>query len=166
MRLLHGLYRLSGWLSAISLVAICALILAQIVARSLGTMVPDSDEFAAWAMAASGFFGLPYALHSGAHIRVTSALSLLPRSLHHGVEVLASAIGLAIAAYLAWHSAHYVVESWRFKEVSPGLLALPLWVPQSSMVAGTALLALAFAERLVCVVRGRQFETGNESPGE
>lgn len=166
MKLLHRLYRLSGWLSAISLAAICVLILAQILARSFGTMVPDSDEFAAWAMAASGFFGLPYALHTGAHIRVTSVLSVLPEGLRHATEVLANLIGLAVAAYLAWHASQYVVESWRFKEVSPGLLALPLWMPQSSMVAGTVLLALAFAERLVCVLRGQPFETGEQATGE
>lgn len=166
MRLLHGLYRLSGWLSAISLMAICALILAQIVARSFGTMVPDSDEFAAWAMAASGFFGLPYALHTGAHIRVTSVLRFLPDGVKRGTELLASVLGLAIATYFAWHAAHYVFESWQFNEVSPGLLALPLWVPQSSMVIGTALLAIAFAERLVCLLRGTEFETGGSASGE
>lgn len=166
MRLLHGLYRLSGWLSAISLMAICALILAQIAARSLGTMVPDSDEFAAWAMAASGFFGLPYALHTGAHIRVTSALRFLPDGLKRGTELTANLIGLAIAAYFAWHASLYVFESWQFNEVSPGLLALPLWVPQSSMVIGTVLLALAFAERLACVLTGRDFETDGAASGE
>lgn len=166
MRLLHGLYRLSGWLSAISLMAICALILAQIAARSLGTMVPDSDEFAAWAMAASGFFGLPYALHTGAHIRVTSALRFLPDGLKRGTELTANLIGLAIAAYFAWHASLYVFESWQFNEVSPGLLALPLWVPQSSMVIGTVLLALAFVERLACVLTGRDFETDGAASGE
>lgn len=166
MTLLHRLYRLSGYLSAASLVAICALILAQIVARSLGHMVPDADEFAAWAMAASGFFGLPYALHAGAHIRITSAVRFLPQRLRHCAEVIASALGLAVAAYLAWYCTFFVIESYTFKEVSPGLLALPMWIPQVSMVVGTVLLALAFAERLLCVLRGRGFETGEGSTGE
>ncbi|TXL65330.1 TRAP transporter small permease [Zeimonas arvi] len=166
MALLHKLYRLSGYLSAVSLVLICVLILAQILARSFGTMVPDSDEFAAWAMAASGFFGLPYALHAGAHIRVTAALRFLPEHLRHATEVLASAIALAVAAYLAWYCAAFVLESYTFKEVSPGLLALPMWVPQLSMVFGSALLALAFAERLVCVLRRQGFETGEGASGE
>lgn len=166
MALLHKLYRLSGYLSAVSLVLICVLILAQILARSFGTMVPDADEFAAWAMAASGFFGLPYALHAGAHIRVTAALRFLPERLRHATEVLASAIALAVAAYLAWYCAAFVLESYTFKEVSPGLLALPMWVPQLSMVFGSALLALAFTERLVCVLRRQGFETGEGASGE
>ena len=52
MPLLHRLYQLSGLLSALSLASICVLILAQVVARNLGTTVRDAEEFAAWAMAA------------------------------------------------------------------------------------------------------------------
>ena len=34
---LHKLYTLSGWLSGVFLVSICVLVVAQIVARQLGT---------------------------------------------------------------------------------------------------------------------------------
>ena len=43
MRGLHRLYLVSGLLSAASLVLICALILAQVVARNLGSTVRDAD---------------------------------------------------------------------------------------------------------------------------
>lgn len=159
--LLHRLYFASGLLSAASLVLICVLILLQIVARSFGTMVPDADEFAAWAMAASGFFGLPYALHAGSHIRIGVVLRLLPRRLEHLTEIVASVLGLAIAVYLAWYCTAFVLESWRFGDVSSGLRAIPIWIPQLPMVFGSILLAIAFAERLVRVSRGERFETGS-----
>lgn len=160
MAALHGLYRASGLLSAVCLVLICALIVAQIVARNLGSTVPDAEEFAAWAMAGSGFLGLPYALHCGSHIRVSVVTRLLPERAHHGAEVLANTIGLALAAYFAWYCTAFVLESFRFKEVSQGLIAVPLWLPQLAMAIGTVLLAVAFAERLVRVLRHEPFETG------
>ena len=98
MRGLHRLYLASGLLSAASLVLICGLILAQVIARNLGSTVRDADEFAAWAMAAAGFFGLPYALYCGSHIRVSAVARFVPESLHHFMEVLASAIGMVLAA--------------------------------------------------------------------
>ena len=52
---LKKLYALSGALSGVFLVLICLLILAQMLARLFGTLVPSSDELAAYAMAASGF---------------------------------------------------------------------------------------------------------------
>ena len=157
---LHRLYQASGVLSAASLVAICVLILAQVIARNLGTTVRDADEFAAWAMAASGFLGLPYALHHGAHIRVGVAMRFLPAGARRPVEVLATAIALGLSTYLAWWVTTFVIESWRFNEVSQGLVPVPMWIPQSPMALGSVLLAVGFAERLVCVLRGRRFEVG------
>lgn len=158
MKRLHQLYYLSGLLSAVSLVLICGLILAQVVARNMGSTLRDAEEFAAWAMAAAGFFGLPYALHSGSHIRVQVGLRFLPPAMQHAVEVVASLAGLAIAAYLAWFCAAFVLESYQFKEVSQGLVPVPLWLPQLPMALGSALLVVAFAERLACVLQGRRFE--------
>ncbi|MDZ4101727.1 MAG: TRAP transporter small permease [Hydrogenophaga sp.] len=161
MPFLHHLYRISGLLSAVSLTFICGLILAQVVARNLGTTVRDAEEFAAWAMSAAGFFGLPYALHQGAHIRVAVVTRFVPKALHHPMEVASSVIGLVLACYLAWYCSSFVLESWRFKELSQGLVPVPMWIPQLPMVIGSVLLAVAFAERLLCVLRRRPFEVGS-----
>ena len=112
-------------------------------------------------MAAAGFFGLPYALHCGSHIRVSAVARFVPESLHHAMEVLASGIGLALAAYLAWYCTAFVLESFRFNEVSQGLIPVPMWMVQVPMVLGSILLAVAFAERLVQVLRHKTFETGD-----
>jgi len=160
---LHRLYRWSGLLSAASLVLICGLIMAQIVARNLGSTVRDADEFAAWAMAAAGFLGLPYALHCGSHIRVSLVARFVPESLHRGMEVLATVIALVLSGYLAGYVAIFVYESWRFNELSQGLVPVPLWIPQLPMVLGSALLTVAFLERLDCVLRGQTFEVGDGS---
>ncbi len=161
MRGLHRLYLASGLLSAVSLVLICAMIIAQVVARNLGSTVRDAEEFAAWAMAAAGFFGLPYALHCGSHIRVSAVSRFVPESLHHAMEVLASVIGVLLAAYLAWYCTAFVLESYRFKEVSQGLVPVPMWIPQLPMALGSILLAVAFGERLVRVLRHERFEIGD-----
>ena len=158
MARLHWLYRVAGLLAALCLILICGLILAQVIARNLGSTVRDAEEFAAWAMAAAGFFGLAYTLHSGAHIRVQVGLRFLPDAAKHAVEVIASAIALAIAAYLAWNCIAFVWESYSFKEVSQGLVPVPMWLPQLPMAIGSALLVVAFAERLVCVLQRRPFE--------
>ena len=163
MRFLHRLYLVSGLLSAASLVLICGMILAQVVARNFGSTVRDAEEFAAWAMAAAGFFGLPYALHCGAHIRVQVFTRFLSPAAQHALEVVASVIGLALALYFAWYCTAFVLESYQFKEVSQGLVPVPLWLPQLPMALGSLLLAVAFAERLVCVLQRRRFELSDGS---
>lgn len=158
MSWLRKLYTLSGMLAGVFLILICVLIVAQIVARQFGTMIPSTDEFAAYSMAASGFLALPYALMRGAHIRVELLFRVLPRRCLFAVEVLGNIVGLVIAAYLAWYCALFVFESYEFKEVSSGLLAIPMWMPQVPMVLGTSILVIAMTERLVLVCMGRQFE--------
>lgn len=163
MSWLRKLYTLSGMLAGVFLVLICVLIVAQIVARQFGTMIPSTDEFAAYCMAASGFLALPYALMRGAHIRVELLFRILPQRCLFAVEVLSNAVGLLIAAYLAWYCGLFVLESYEFKEVSPGLLPIPMWMPQVPMVLGTSILVIAMAERLALVCMGRRFE--DENPG-
>jgi len=53
-----------------------------------------------------------------------------------------------------------VLESYRFNEVSQGLIPVPMWIVQVPMVLGSVLLAVAFAERLVRVLRHETFEIG------
>ncbi len=161
MPLLHRLYQACGLLSALALVAICGLILAQIVARSLGGMVRDAEELAAWSMAAAGFLGLPYALHHGAHIRVEVVTRFMPKALRRPAELVSTGVALALSVYLAWYIALFVFDSWRFNEVSQGLVPVPMWIPQLPMVLGAVVLAIGFAERLWCVWRGRPFEVAD-----
>jgi TRAP-type C4-dicarboxylate transport system permease small subunit len=163
MSWLRKLYTLSGLLAGVFLIIICVLIVAQILARQFGTMIPSTDEFAGYSMAASGFLALPYALMRGAHIRVELLFRILPQRSLFAVEVLGNVVGLLIAAYLAWYCALFVLESYEFKEVSSGLLPIPMWIPQIPMVLGTVILVIAMVERLVLVCRGQRFE--DQTPG-
>jgi TRAP-type C4-dicarboxylate transport system permease small subunit len=156
------LYALSGALSGAFMVLICLLVLAQIVARLLDTLVPSSDEFAGYAMAACGFLGLPYALQRGAHIRVGLLFKVLPARGRHAAEVLSTLLALLISGYLAWYCVLFVLESHEFGEVSPGMLPIPMWIPQAAMALGTVILAIAMFERLICALRGQPFEVDSE----
>lgn len=164
MKALKSLYGICGLLSGVFMVLICLLIVAQIVARLFGTMVPSSDELAGYAMASSGFLGLPYALHRGAHIRVSLMFKLLSERGQHVLEVAGTLVGLAIAAYLAWWATLFVHESYVFGEVSSGLVAIPMWIPQVPMSVGTVVLVIAMLDRLVCALTYRSFERVDAQP--
>lgn len=163
MTWLRKLYTLSGALSGLFMVLICLLVLAQIVARLLDTIVPSSDEFAGYAMAASGFLGLPYALQRGAHIRVGLLFKVLPPRGRHVVEVFSTLLALLVSGYLAWYCVAFTLESHEFGEVSSGMLPIPMWIPQAAMALGTVILAIAMLDRLICMLRGQPFEVESEA---
>ena len=164
---LDGLYRLCGVLAAACLVAILGLILLQVVSRlvELPFRFVGGPNYAGYAMAGASFLGFAYALNHGAHIRVTLALGALGRLRWWG-EVWCYAFASLTACLFAFHAVAFTYESWCgvyskstgrcFPEISQGLDATPLWIPQLAMAFGALVLAIAFLDNLVTLlVRGR-----------
>jgi len=74
-KILDVIYTASGVLAACCMVGILLIIVVQMVFRWLGWQFPGSTDFAGYAMAATSFFALAYALNHGAHIRVSILLN-------------------------------------------------------------------------------------------
>ncbi|WP_424986099.1 TRAP transporter small permease [Microbulbifer sp. S227A] len=169
MALTRHLFSFCGALAALSLLGIAVLILAQIGLRLMGSQIPSADDFAAWGLSASIFLALPAALMHGDHIRVTSLRQLLPGTAGHVADIAAAGFATAMMGWVAWAIFGYVRESWTYHDVSQGVVAVPLWIPQSAMVLGSSLFALAFAERTLRLLLGRAVErddTDEQAHGE
>lgn len=151
-KFLDFLYTLAGILAALCLIAILSLIVIQMVARWTGEVFPGAPNYAGYAMAAASFFAFANALNRGAHIRVSiilNAVSPLPKRL---LEVWCFGLGAAIAWYFTYYAYWFVYWSWKFKEVSQGQDASLMWIPQSVMVLGGGLLAIALTDNLIHVL--------------
>lgn len=155
MAITRVLYRAAGVLAAVALAAIALLIVAQIGARMLGTQIKSADDFAGWALAASMFLALPMTLNAGEHIRVTVLIDALPDGARRVLDTVVTALAVVAAGWAAWQVVGYVRESWVYGDVSQGLIAVPLWMPQLAMAVGLVLFAVALVERLVLRLRGR-----------
>lgn len=150
-RALDALYLAGGALSALCLIAILLLILAQMVARWSGVTFPGATNYAGYAMAGASFFGFAYAFTRGAHVRVGIVLNLLgPR--RRWLEIFCFAVGATVATYIAWFAVRATRWSIQFGDVSQGLDRTPLWIPQLAMCAGTILLAVALWDNLIRLI--------------
>lgn len=161
MLLTRHIFNFCGALAALSLLGIAILILSQIGLRLMGSQIPSADDFAAWGLSASIFLALPAALARGDHIRVTSLRQLMPDRLGHFADILAAGFATVMMGWVAWAIFGYVQESWTYHEVSQGVIAVPLWVPQMPMALGSVLFALAFGERTVRLILGLPVEIDN-----
>ena len=45
-------------------------------------------------------------------------------------------------------------ESFKFKDMSQGVIAIPMWIPQIGYSLGLVILLIAFVDELIHVVRG------------
>ena len=166
-RALDALYLASGILAALALVAIVALILLQVGSRLFAIPFRGGSDYAGYAMAAASFFGFAYALQHGAHIRVELLLTALGRRRFWG-EVWGYGLGVLLTSHFAWQASVFTYESWKFKDVSSGLDATPLWIPQIAMAAGSVVFAIAFIDNFVSLLltgSPRVRESGIEDEG-
>ena len=92
------------------------------------------------------------ALNRGAHIRVSILLNALPAGPKRLLEVWCFALAAAVAWYFTYYAYWFVYWSWKFKEVSQDQDATALWIPQSVMVVGGGLLAIALTDNLLHVI--------------
>lgn len=154
-RSLDAIYRAAGVLAGIFLVAICVIVVAQIIARQMETIIPSADQFAGFCLAATSFLGLAYSFRSGSHIRVTLFTQALKGFASRLFVVIALVVATAISSLLAWETLKMVGQNAARGEVTSGLVPIPLWLPQLGMAVGVTLFAIAIAEDLVSAVMGR-----------
>lgn len=154
-RILDALYLAGGVIAAGFLVAILGIIVAQMLARWTGQVFPGATDYAGYCMAGASFFAFAHALNHGSHIRVSLFLSALGRHRRWG-EIWCFVIGAAISTYVAWFAIRGTYWSWKLGEISQGLDATPVWIPQLAMSAGTVLLAVAFWDHLLRLLLGAE----------
>ncbi len=142
------IYLWSGYLAALCMLAILALTMAQVATRYAGINLRGLTSYAGYFMAASTFMALAHALNNGTHIRIETFSALLGRYRYYA-EVWALGCTAAIGSWFAYYSCSMVYWSYKLDDISTGLDATPLWIPQSAMAAGTVLFALALTDNFL-----------------
>ena len=152
---LDGLYLASGVLAAVFLAAIAVVIIIQVVARLMGIAF-DSTEISGFFMAASTFLGLACTFRAGGHVRVSLLVNSTEGARRKLLELWCCVFGALLCAYASWHILMFTLESFEYQDVSPGLMAIPFWIPQAGMSAGMIILTIALADAALAVAAGRR----------
>lgn len=152
---LELLYKASGLVAGFFLVAIAALTAAQIVGRQFGFAAYSYDDFAGFCLAATSFLGLAFTFRDNEHIRMTLLLDHVQGGLRRALERACLALAALMVGYFAWYACDMTLVSYRLHDVSQGLVAVPLWFPQSGMALGLVILFIAVADDFVAALRGR-----------
>lgn len=154
-RFLDRLYAASGALAAACLAAIAAVMLLQAGMRAAGLLLRGADDMVAWFCAASAFLALAYTFRHGEHVRVSLLLNSLGDGARRHAETFCLTAALIGSAYAAWAVSSFVFESWKFAELAQGLIQIPIWIPQLSLVLGVVVFSISIVDELVTHLRGR-----------
>ncbi len=142
----------SGVLAALSLIAILSLIVIQMLARWTGEVFPGAPDYAGYAMASASFLAFASALNRGSHIRVSIVLNAVGPKMRRAIDTWCFAVGTAIAWYFVFYAQRFVYWSWKFNDISQGQDKTPLWIPQSVMLLGAVILAIALTDNLLSLI--------------
>ncbi len=150
---LDSVYFGCGVIAALFLIAILSLIVIQMLARWTGEVFSGAPDYAGYCMAAASFFAFAHALNRGSHIRVSMLLNAVGPRTRRLLETWCFGIATSLAWYFTYYATKATYWSWKFKDISQGQDATPLWIRQTAMVLGSVVFAIALTDHLINLLR-------------
>ena len=131
-------------LCSLFLLAMIVMIAAEAIARNVfGTSLQITDEVGGYLLVALTFLSMSVAESHGAFHRVELVQMRLSPAARIASQIVFDLMALAASVLVTWQLVRLVLNSWRAEDVAPTPLGTPLWLPQTSMGIGMALLCLA-----------------------
>jgi len=155
-RVLDGLYNSAAALAALCMVGLLTMVMLSVVSRQIGFNVRGTDAYAGYLMAGAGFLALAHTLKKGEHIRVTLILNALQGPWRKALEIWSLGFASVLSTVMAFYSCKLVWDSLQFNDVSTGVDATALWIPQLVMAVGTVVFAIAFVDDFNLELQGKR----------
>ena len=153
-KFLDMLYQASGFAAAGFIVVICLVVSAQVVLNLVTKIfgaqyaytIPSYADFAGFSLAAASFLALAYTLNKGGHIRVTLLIQTFSRIPRLFAELFSLGLGALMAGFMAYFMIRLNMESYDHGDLSYGIIAIPIWIPQMAVSGGLVILTIAFLD--------------------
>lgn len=153
-KLLDFTYDAAGVLAAFFVFVIFAVMIGTSVFRQVGWPTGGFEDIVSWLTAGAAFFGMAHTFKHGDFVRVGLLLENLSPGPRRAFEVVSLVVGSLFTGYLAWSVTSYVYESYTIRDMSNGLVVIPIWIPQISIVVGSILFFVAMLDELCLVLSG------------
>jgi TRAP-type C4-dicarboxylate transport system permease small subunit len=134
-----------GYLCGMGILVMCLILVFEVVCRySFNSPTIWAQEISiyiyTWVMMAGG----AYTLMKGKHVRIDVLMERLPRRAAGALEIMTSALGAIFCAIVSVQAWEMMASSFQYGKLSPTLLRIPMWIPQTALLLGFVLLTLQF----------------------
>ena len=151
------LYEALAGAAALMLLAMVAVVTADIVLRNLGrTGFSWADEVSEYALYLITMCTAPWLLRRGQHVRIDIVLTIVPPPVAWCMEAVADLIGLAVCLVLARYGAAMAHDSWLLGATTIKNLVFPEFWLLAPLPLCFALLAAEFVLRLHRLLTGEK----------
>jgi len=159
---LNGLYQAAGYAAAIFMIGTLLMVVAGIADRMFALGWRGTDMYAGYSMAAAGFLALAHTLKRGEHIRVSLVLHAVSDKARRMLEIWSLLVASLLSGAFAYYTIRLAYQSYDFHDISTGIDATPLWIPQIPMAIGAVILFIAFIDDLLMEILGRRTAAGSD----
>jgi TRAP-type C4-dicarboxylate transport system permease small subunit len=140
----------SELLCSLFLMAMIVLIAAEAIARNVfATSLQVTDEIGGYLLVAMTFLSMSVAEAHGACHRVELIQARVGKKMRMISQIVFDLMSLGASALMTWQLTRLTLNSWRAEDVAPTPLQTPLWLPQSTMAIGMALLCFALLRTII-----------------
>ncbi len=169
------IHRFAGFVSGLGMFAavvilllMTGLILTEIVMRTFfAASTHMADELVGYGIGAMSFLALGQSLHKGVLIRMNLLLSRLSSTgrVRWIIEILCILFGMFSCGTAFWFFTRNVLRNYERGYVSETVAQVPLWLPESFIAIGLAILLLQFLSYLLLVLT-READLSSEKAAE
>ena len=158
-RILSYITNLAAAIAGLAILLTAFMIRYEIIARSVfHSPTVWVVEISTYLLVLAGFFGMAYTMRKNGHITVDFLFSRFSRNVQRGLDIITSILSLFVIYVCMTESTNYMLMTEAMGVVSPSLLRVPMWIPQTFMVIGFVLLFLEIINHLL----GDFFRDGKE----
>lgn len=150
-RTLDRLYLISGYAAAACLALIFLTTVLQVLSRLSGINISGLTDYAGYFMAASAFLAFAHTFNHGSHIRIELFLSMMGR-FRAVAEWFSFFVAVVVTGWLCWFAWAMVYWSYKLNDMSQGLDATPIWIPQLSMAIGLSIFAVSVVDHTLRLI--------------
>jgi len=144
----------SELLCSLFLMAMIVLIAAEAIARNIfSTSLQVTDEIGGYLLVALTFLSMSVAEAHGGFHRVELIQVRVGKKVRMISQIVFDLMSLGASALVTWQLMRLTLNSWRAEDVAPTPLQTPLWLPQSTMAIGMALLCFALLRTISAKVK-------------
>ena len=143
--------------AVVILLAMTGLILVEIVMRTFfDASTHMADELVGYGIGGMSFLALGQSLEKGTLIRMNLLLTNLDGGsrIRWLIEILCILFGIFSCGMAFWYFTRNVIRNYERGYVSETIAQVPLWLPESLVAIGLAILLLQFVSYLLRVIVG------------
>ena len=148
--IIDGLSLGGAFLSALLMLFIVVLIAVEILLRSVfNTSTLISDEYSAYFFVCVVLLGLAFTLREEGHIRITLLTSVIGSKGQAFLDILATAMAIAITSFALYYAGAMVYDSWSLGMEADSISETPIYLSQMVIPVGLLLFDLQLVARLL-----------------